>query len=769
MLQRMAEASFINSVNIAGTMKRGLSIIFVLLLLPLVGAQTFPQISPQHAEAWLGETVTFTLSAPTEAGLPYIAAASTSRNTGFYIGNVYIDLDPTPLFFLSITNALPTVFEGFTGTLDAEGKATIRVHVPSFDQLLNLNIYLTFVTLSGSTVRVAPYASAMSIVPHYHAPVGIGHRLTQPVAALDPMTNDLYIFGGFDIRPVTHVTRIDFDQPPGMQIQQLDQLPAPRANSAVVYYPPLDKFYLFGGISGFGVPAFDTILVYDPRAPAGQGFSAYPRTLPVASNRYRAVYDPGTQHIFLFNTNSGSGISRNAYEFDPRANTWIEHADVFPAQYTISGAGNPVFIPGRAEILFSAYPLVKFDIATRRGSVLSTAIPNMRTSPAAVYDPRSEKVLFVDGTGNFISGRGEIYAYDPAAPPGTPLTLVATVPMLLRSGGAVYLPEPYQTVLYFGGNVQRASYPNPMYDTDEMRLVTYNNQEYQVVDPLGLDKLSSYGAARDPRTGKIYLFGGIDNNNLISEIRLIDFAAPFGTYTSVIANLPQATARPVAVVDPVTSMIYLFGGYIGGTAYVTSAVYGFDPSTRQITTMTSLPIPLDRTTAVWVPQQRVAYLFGGYDGNRPTDAVLRFDPAANNGMGSFQQVAALPRSDNGLAAVYDESRQKVYIAGGSTLSIYEFDPLTYNLLTLPATLPSYMTTTKAAWLRDRVYFFGSTYYATLSHIYAFDPQTMTVVRVGGFPQPVVYGYTPQAIPFPETGSVLLLGKFDPTRTAYLFS
>jgi len=69
-----------------------------------------------------GTNVTFDLDAPGDAKKAYVMAASLS-NLGIPIGGRKIPLFPDTLFGITVSNLIPSVFQNYTGILDASGRA----------------------------------------------------------------------------------------------------------------------------------------------------------------------------------------------------------------------------------------------------------------------------------------------------------------------------------------------------------------------------------------------------------------------------------------------------------------------------------------------------------------------------------------------------------------------------------------------------------------------------------------------------------------------
>lgn len=84
-------------------------------------------------------------------------------------------------------------------------------------------------------------------------------------------------------------------------------------------------------------------------------------------------------------------------------------------------------------------------------------------------------------------------------------------------------------------------------------------------------------------------------------------------------------------------------------------------------------------------------------------------------------------------------------------------------------LPGYAINSPFAFLRNRLYFFGSTQASVANTIMAFDSAVMSIATVGQFPDPYAAPGSAFAAVYPTTGTVFLLGNFAGGRPAYLFS
>lgn len=107
----------------------------------------------QVGRATPGATVNLLLHEPTAAGLPYAVRTAFARAPGIPLpGAATVPLAADALFFLS--GQLPTVFQGYQGTLSATGRANAAIAIPNAAPLIGLDLYSAFVAI-GSSILVS--------------------------------------------------------------------------------------------------------------------------------------------------------------------------------------------------------------------------------------------------------------------------------------------------------------------------------------------------------------------------------------------------------------------------------------------------------------------------------------------------------------------------------------------------------------------------------------------------------------------------------------
>jgi IPT/TIG domain-containing protein len=110
-----------------------------------VGADIQASGDPQ-----LGVLFPIVFNAPVDPSRSYVAAASFGKGPIPLPPHNDLRLTPDSLFYLTVANAIPTVFGGMRGTLNSSGQAKGTVVLPRITAIVGLNFYMAFVTLDAS-------------------------------------------------------------------------------------------------------------------------------------------------------------------------------------------------------------------------------------------------------------------------------------------------------------------------------------------------------------------------------------------------------------------------------------------------------------------------------------------------------------------------------------------------------------------------------------------------------------------------------------------
>lgn len=99
-----------------------------------------------------GGTVPLDLHAPNDPNRSYIMAVSLS-NAGIPVGSRVIPLFPDTIFFVTLSNFLPTVTRNYQGVLDANGRATATLDLTSLTNpaLQGITLHHAFVVLNPAS------------------------------------------------------------------------------------------------------------------------------------------------------------------------------------------------------------------------------------------------------------------------------------------------------------------------------------------------------------------------------------------------------------------------------------------------------------------------------------------------------------------------------------------------------------------------------------------------------------------------------------------
>ena len=238
--------------------------------------------------------------------------------------------------------------------------------------------------------------------------------------------------------------------------------------------------------------------------------------------------------------------------------------------------------------------------------------------------------------------------------------------------------------------------------------------------------------------GRVLVAGGLAGGSSTDQILL-------GTP----ARLRPAAHLPVAGHDAAAALLgssaYVFGG---GQAVSTNTVVRVNPATGKAALAAKLDEPLSDLGAAVVGGH--AYLVGGYTGTQFASAVLRYD-----GGGKTTTAARLPAGLRyaGVAALGN----RIYVAGGlttagETAAIYAVDPITHKVRRI-GTLPAPTAYGALVSLDGALYYVGgkSASGVSLATVLRIDPSTGRTTVDARLPRGLA---EPAAVALPHTIVVL---------------
>ena len=288
-----------------------------------------------------------------------------------------------------------------------------------------------------------------------------------------------------------------------------------------------------------------------------------------------------------------------------------------------------------------------------------------------------------------------------------------------------------------------------------------------------LPSARSYTSAATASNGKIYVFGGRDNNySNLDDI--VEFDPASQNVTKIEATLPSRRSGVSSATAP-NGKIYVFGGYGGnGSSAYLDDILEFDPIIQEVTTLeVTLPSARRYTSAATASNGKI-YVFGG-KGNSAFDDIVEFDPITK----TVRTLIATMSSRRGSTSAATAPNGKIYVFGGSDDTVMneviEFDPITQAVNTLETTLPTARDSTSAATAHNgKIYVFGG---AGTDDILEFDPITQTVMTFeASLPNALVSTSAATA----QNGKIYVFGgsmamsydeivKFDPPVAQYAYS
>ncbi len=210
-----------------------------------------------------------------------------------------------------------------------------------------------------------------------------------------------------------------------------------------------------------------------------------------------------------------------------------------------------------------------------------------------------------------------------------------------------------------------------------------------------------------------------------------DIIAVTGARERVLGQLPAALHDSAAVA--IGKALYLFGG--GDGVRQLDQILRIDPATAVSTRVGSLPAPSSDQAAAAIGN--TAYVVGGYDGSSWLDTIVAWTPG-----GPARIVGHLPTALRYAAVTAAGGR--VVIAGGTTPDgaattlVQEFDPSTGRVAAV-GHLPAPTTHAAAATLGDTAYVIGgrgSALDTPAGRILAVDPVKRRVAAAGSLPAPL---------------------------------
>ena len=513
----------------------------------------------------------------------------------------------------------------------------------------------------------------------------------------DPVRKVSVLFGGNGVPNETW----EYDSAANLWTQiKTAGAPSARYAFGMAFHPKAGVIVLFGGVVG-GSYVNDT-WTYDA------GSDLWTRKGPpvAPSGRYSCAmaYDPVTGLVVLFGGYDRVGARGDTWVYNLTADNWtLRTPSPAPsARFMHSMAAWPKF---GTVVLFGGYG--KGDLWTYNVSTDTWAEDLMGIHPAPtsgalmVYDDTDDIMLLYGGfsSGTYLQ---ETY-YTPLHRPWEWSPLSAANPPVGRDSAAGAYDSSVKRLVLFGGQPSFAPSP-PVGDTWTLN---YMQARWTAMVPTAR---SGHSMTYDEGTGKAVIFGGRDNyDSYKSDTWLFDagkdlwssgnaatrppprylaamaydssrrVSVLFGgqwpvmgdtwTYDAAAdawtnrtpAGSPPARYSSAMVFDPFNGVCLLFGG--GVAAGRVGDTWAYNASANAWTDLQPAIAPSARSghALAFDRQDRLAVLFGGYDGLNRAD-TWTYDIVKN--LWTNVTPAVSPSARTGSSLVYDEAHGRLVLFGG---------------------------------------------------------------------------------------------------------
>jgi hypothetical protein len=426
--------------------------------------------------------------------------------------------------------------------------------------------------------------------------------------------------------------------------QAIGTLGGPHLEFPAVYVPEKKRAYLVGGMFDFHRPRSNAIREYDPlRNVVDRQMRA---TMPSDRSAASAAYASAARKIYIFGGETTWTKYRDILEFDPFSDTLTTLTVRLPQTLHHGVAvyvptNNRVYLFGGLSRAGPSADIIEFDVATRSVKVLSAGLPSARWDPCAAYDPGTQRVYVFGGLAAGGVALDEIVSFDPGT--GAATLLATRLPLGLTRSSAVYVPEAAR-ILLFGGEKQGGPFYKQVIafqpSTGGIATTTY---------ALPGEGVKGAAVVHSGDSGWLALLGGDArfgrwaSKQYLGILRLRWEGADLRQYDNF---LPFEARTSTAVYVPEENKAYLFGG---DRVHITQ----FDFSTSVAYTKTAtLPVPSVDPGTVWVPGRDLAYLFDAAGG------IYTYDPISDT---VATRPRRLPRGFDPRVATYAPSRNAVYL------------------------------------------------------------------------------------------------------------
>jgi N-acetylneuraminic acid mutarotase len=396
--------------------------------------------------------------------------------------------------------------------------------------------------------------------------------------------------------------------------------PSARYGSSMVVDASSGQIILFGGNGSSGL--LNDTWAFDTRDNANTWTNLNPSVSPSARYSASAAFDPANGQIILFGGNGSSGLLNDTWTFNARdnANTWTNlnpssspsplygasmAFDPLNGQITLFGGS------GNSGLVNQTWAFSANDDANTWTELTLSNPPSARYGAAMEFDPSSGQIILFGGSGNE-GNLDDTWAY------GIPSNAVlfwtnlnpSTFPPNRFSPCFVFDPSSGKMILFGGINNDDGTYFDDTWAYDAT-----NNTWTELTPATSPSARDSARMAFDPTNGKIIMFGGHGVAGYLGDTWVYDSAS--NTWTNVTpATSPPARNGSTMTFDPCSGRMILFGGY----GYIDADyddTWAYDSKANTWTQLTPIGSPPARDSAsiTFDPTSGQIILFGGYSNN----------------------------------------------------------------------------------------------------------------------------------------------------------
>lgn len=212
-------------------------------------------------------------------------------------------------------------------------------------------------------------------------------------------------------------------------------------------------------------------------------------------------------------------------------------------------------------------------------------------------------------------------------------------------------------------------------------------QQYQFTAANDTSTFNDFGGAYNSTNNSYYMFSGLINSSSHSSTYRYDPATNTRQYVTG-GNLPGGVRRyNTAVYVPSQNSAFIFGGSNNGDSYgAMNSIYKMTftgDTTATVVSYGLLPVPAINIGSAYNPVDGMVYLFGGQNGSTNLSTIYKYNPVT----GATTTVGPMGGGLLGqVQAVYDLESKKIFVFGYNNIMTV-FDPVT-GTMSAAATSPT---------------------------------------------------------------------------------